>query len=61
MSVLNKRYLKVLGLYTISTLGPVMMLNEKCLSSSTFKWLLRTLTGYGIFAYGLHILTKFKK
>ncbi len=61
MSVLNKRYLKVLGLYTISTLVPAMMLNEKCLSSSTFKWLLRTLTGYGIFAYGLHILTKFKK
>ncbi|RIL79500.1 hypothetical protein BUY39_06890 [Staphylococcus cohnii] len=58
---MNKRYIKVLSLYTISTLVPVMILNEKCLSSSIFKWLLRTLTGYGIFAYGLHILTKFKK
>jgi len=58
---LNKRYIKVLSLYTISTLVPAMILNEKCLSSSIFKWLLRTLTGYGIFAYGLHILTKFKK
>ncbi|MBA1353911.1 hypothetical protein ACQ23P_07830 [Staphylococcus cohnii] len=58
---MNKRYIKVLSLYTISTLVPAMILNEKCLSSSIFKWLLRTLTGYGIFAYGLHILTKFKK
>lgn len=61
MSVLYKRYLKVLGLYAVSTLVPAVLLNEKSLRSSTFKWFLRTLAGYGIFAYGLHTLTKLKK
>lgn len=60
MSVLNKRYVKVLGLYSVSTLVPALFLNEKSLSHTTFKWFIRTLTGYGIFAYGLHVLSKYK-
>ncbi|WP_436861541.1 hypothetical protein [Staphylococcus caeli] len=58
---MNKRYLKVLWLYSFSTLVPALLLNEKSLSSHTFKWFLRTCAGYGIFAYGLHVLTKFKQ
>jgi len=60
VSVLKKRYVKVLGLYSLSTLIPALLLNEKSLSSSTFKWFIRTLAGYGIFAYGLHVLSKCK-
>ncbi|WP_436864802.1 hypothetical protein [Staphylococcus saprophyticus] len=58
---MNKRYMKVLGLYSFSTLIPTVLLNEKTLSSHTFKWFLRTLAGYVIFAYGLHFLSKFKQ
>ncbi|RIP37328.1 hypothetical protein BUZ14_01885 [Staphylococcus gallinarum] len=57
---MNKRYVKVLFLYSFSTLLPTLLLNEKCMTNHAFKWFVRTLTGYGIFAYGLKILSKFK-
>lgn len=60
MSALNKRYVKVLFLYSFSTLIPTLLLNEKCMSNHGFKWFTRTLAGYGIFAYGLKVLSKFK-
>ncbi|SUM34755.1 membrane protein [Staphylococcus gallinarum] len=49
---MNKRYVKVLFLYSFSTLIPTLLLNEKCMSNHGFKWFTRTLAGYGIFAYG---------
>ncbi|UQW82026.1 hypothetical protein [Staphylococcus edaphicus] len=58
---MKKRYIKVLGLYSFSTLIPTLLLNERRFGNHIFKWLLRTLVGYGIFAYGLHFLSKFKQ
>ncbi len=60
MGLLNKRYVKVLGLYTLSTLIPAVTINEKCINKRVSKWFIRTLMGYGIFAYGLRTLSKFK-
>jgi len=60
VGLLNKRYVKVLVLYTLSTLIPVGIINEKCINKRMFRWFLRTLMGYAIFAYGLHTLSKFK-
>lgn len=58
---MKKRYIKVLGLYSLSTFIPAVIATEKLLPNHTLKWVLRTLAGYGIFAYGLHILSKFKQ
>ncbi|MEB6043900.1 hypothetical protein [Staphylococcus pseudoxylosus] len=57
---MKKRYIKVLGLYSFSTFIPAIIATEKLVPNHTLKWVLRTLAGYGIFAYGLHILSKFK-
>ncbi|MDW8542922.1 hypothetical protein SD307_05605 [Staphylococcus sp. KG4-1] len=53
--------LKVLGLYSFSTFIPAIIAIEKLIPNHTLKWVLRTLVGYSIFAYGLHILSKFKQ
>ena len=56
-----KRYLQVLGLYTLSTFVPNLLCKPKHDKVSVNQWLLQNLLGYSIFAYGLHILTKLKK
>lgn len=58
---MKKRYIKVLGLYSISTFVPAIIATEKLVHNQTLKWIVRTLAGYGIFAYGLHVLSKFKQ
>jgi len=58
---MKKRYIKVLGLYSFSTFVPATIATEKLVPNQTLKWVVRTLAGYGIFAYGLHVLSKFKQ
>lgn len=58
---MKSRYLKVLVLFSFSTLIPSILLNSKCIGSSTIKYILRTALGYGIFACGLRYLSKFKR
>ncbi|MDW8565786.1 hypothetical protein [Staphylococcus shinii] len=58
---MKKRYIKVLGLYSCSTFVPAIIATEKLVPNQTLKWVVRTLAGYGIFAYGLHVLSKFKQ
>ncbi|MBF0842731.1 MULTISPECIES: hypothetical protein [Mammaliicoccus] len=58
---MNKRYQKVLLLYLISTLVPYTLLNKNKDIQLTKSWLPSSLIGYGIFAYGLKILTQLKK
>ncbi|WP_436950977.1 hypothetical protein [Staphylococcus shinii] len=58
---MKKRYIKVLGLYSFSTFMPAIIATEKLVPNQTLKWVVRTLAGYGIFAYGLHVLSKFKQ
>ncbi|SDM81701.1 hypothetical protein [Sediminibacillus halophilus] len=54
---MNKRYIKVLGLYTLSTLIPAVIFSEE---ESAANWAAKTAAGYGIFAYGLKVMTKRK-
>ncbi|BBK27399.1 hypothetical protein SAP2_05830 [Staphylococcus arlettae] len=56
-----KRYLQVLGLYTLSTLIPNILCQPKNVKVNFKQWLMQNILGYGIFAYGLHILSKLKK
>lgn len=56
-----KRYLQVLGLYTLSTFVPNLLCKPKNDKVKLNRWLLQNLLGYSIFAYGLHILSKLKK
>lgn len=58
---MNKRYQKVLVLYLISTLVPYILFNKNEEISLIKKWLPSSIIGYGIFAYGLKVLTKMKK
>ncbi|MDW8569213.1 hypothetical protein AABD40_04970 [Staphylococcus shinii] len=58
---MKKRYIKVLGLYSFSTFVPAIIATEKLVPNKTLKWVVRTLAGYGIFAYGLHVLSKLKQ
>lgn len=45
---MKERYLKVLGLFSISTLIPTLLINSKCLNNGVIKYILRTALGYGI-------------
>ncbi|GGB09072.1 hypothetical protein ERX37_07195 [Macrococcus hajekii] len=56
---MNKRYQKVLALYSISTLIPTL-LNRRSERSGFTQWIIKTVTGYGIFAAGLKEMTKAK-
>ncbi|WP_303265981.1 hypothetical protein [Staphylococcus hominis] len=58
---MKERYLKVLGLFSISTLIPTLLINSKCLNNGVIKYILRTALGYGIFASGLRYFSKLKK
>ncbi|WP_199868434.1 hypothetical protein [Virgibacillus senegalensis] len=55
---MNKRYLKVLGLYALSSLVPAILFGKE---ESATKWVTKTAAGYSIFAYGLKAMTKRKK
>ena len=44
---MKERYLKVLALFSVSTLIPTVLLNSKAIDNSAIKYVLRTL-GYGI-------------
>lgn len=57
---MKERYLKVLGLFSISTLIPTLLINSKCLNNGVIKYILRTALGYGIFASGLRYFSKLK-
>ncbi|MDO5375486.1 hypothetical protein ACEE08_09565 [Staphylococcus rostri] len=57
---MNQRYVKVLGLYVASTALPAL-LNKCCKSEGFLKWAVQTGLGYGIFAYGLKVMTRRKK
>lgn len=59
--MMKQRYLKVLALFSVSTLIPTLLFNSKCLNNGAVKYVLRTALGYGIFAGGLHYLSKFKR
>ena len=56
---MKERYLKVLALFSVSTLIPTVLLNSKAIDNSAIKYVLRTL-GYGIFATGLRYLSRLK-
>ena len=57
---MNQRYVKVLGLYVVSTAVPAL-LNKICKLDGLLKWTVQTGLGYGIFAYGLKVMTRRKK
>ena len=56
---MKERYLKVLALFSVSTLIPTVLLNSKAIDNSAIKYVLRML-GYGIFATGLRYLSRLK-
>ncbi|MCS4486138.1 hypothetical protein [Staphylococcus americanisciuri] len=57
---MNKRYVKVLGLYVLSTAVP-MLLNKCCKLEGFLKWVVQTAVGYSVFAYGLKVMKRRKK
>lgn len=58
---MKKRYLKVLGLYTLTTSISTMVISSNCVSNKALRFILRTALGYGIFAYSLHFLAQRKR
>lgn len=52
--MMKQRYLKVLGLYTLTTGISTMLVTSNCVSNKALRFILRTALGYGIFAYCLH-------
>ena len=57
---MKERYLKVLGLFSISTLIPTLLINSKCLNNGVIKYILRTALGYGILLQD-YVIFKIKK
>lgn len=49
-----QRYIKVLILYIFTTLLSSITVTSKCVPNKVVRFILRTVVGYGIFAYGLH-------
>ena len=56
---MNQRYLKVLGLYIFSSAIGAMV-TRMCDKDLFLKWFTQTTIGYGVFAYGLKVLTRAK-
>ncbi|WFO07206.2 hypothetical protein P9A63_11805 [Staphylococcus aureus] len=54
-----QRYIKVLILYIFTTLLSSITVTSKCVPNKVVRFILRTLVGYGIFAYGLHYFSNF--
>ena len=59
--MMKQRYLKVLGLYTLTTGISTMVVTSNCVSNKGLRFILRTALGYGIFAYCLHFLAERKR
>ncbi len=55
---MKERYLKVLALFSVSTLIPTVLLNSKAIDNSAIKYVLRTALGYGIFCYRFTLFIK---
>ena len=53
--MMKQRYLKVLGLYTLTTGISTMLVTSNCVSNKALRFILRTALGYGI----LHIAYTF--
>ncbi|MEJ7423872.1 hypothetical protein [Staphylococcus warneri] len=58
---MKKRYLIVLGLYSITHFISAVVINSKCFANQYVHFILRTLLGYSIFASGLHYFSKLKR
>lgn len=56
-----ERYIKVLGLYIITTLLSSIIVPSSKVANKVVKFALRTMVGYSVFAYGLHFFSKLKK
>ena len=56
---MKERYLKVLGLFSISTLIPTLLINSKCLNNGVIKYILRTALGY-VFCFRITLFSKLK-
>ena len=56
---MNQRYLKVLGLYVLST-GTAALITRTCDHENFLKWFTQTTIGYGVFAYGLKVMKRAK-
>ncbi|MEL0537985.1 hypothetical protein [Staphylococcus debuckii] len=57
---MNERYVKVVILYTLSSLVPSVLFSSKCVSNGFLRWGLRTVAGCGIFSAGLKFMVKQK-
>ena len=55
---MKERYLKVLALFSVSTLIPTVLLNSKAIDNSAIKYVLRTRLWH--FATGLRYLSRSK-
>ncbi|EHJ07301.1 hypothetical protein [Staphylococcus simiae] len=55
-----ERYIKVLGLYIITTLLSAIIVPSSKVANKVVKFVLRTMVGYSVFAYGLHFFSKLK-
>ncbi|HDG4060401.1 hypothetical protein G0Y65_00885 [Staphylococcus aureus] len=56
-----QRYIKVLILYIFTTLLSSITVTSKYVPNKVVRFILRTVVGYGIFAYGLHYFSNLKK
>ena len=57
---MKERYLKVLGLFSISTLIPTLLINSKCLNNGVIKYILRTALAM-VFCFRITLFFKIKK
>ncbi|WP_256083959.1 hypothetical protein, partial [Staphylococcus aureus] len=55
-----QRYIKVLILYIFTTHLSSITVTSKCLPHKVVRFILRTVIGYSIFAYGLHYFSNLK-
>ncbi|MCE4966192.1 hypothetical protein BU646_01650 [Staphylococcus chromogenes] len=56
---MNQRYMKVLGLYVLST-AIATVFTRICHHEHFLKWFTQTTIGYGVFAYGLKAMKRAK-
>lgn len=56
---MNQRYMKVLGLYVLST-AIATVVTRICHHEHFLKWFTQTTIGYGVFAYGLKAMKRAK-
>lgn len=56
-----QRYIKVLILYIFTTLLSSITVTSECVPNKVVRFILRTVVGYSVFAYGLHYFSNLKK